>query len=59
MHPSAAAQNTESIYFLSINIDMFLNQKKKKKKKGISIDMQNCELELPATLAESLRQQQE
>ena len=55
MHPSAAAQNTESIYFLSINTDMFLNQKKK----GISIDMQNCELELPATLAESLRQQQE
>lgn len=56
MHPSAAAQSTESIYFLSINIDMFL---KKKNKKSISIDMQNCELELPATLAESLRQQQE
>ena len=48
MHPSAAAQSTESIYFLSINIDMFL-----KKKKSISIDMQNCELELPTTLAES------
>ena len=51
MHPSAAAQSTESIYFLSINIDMFL--KKKKIKKSISIDMQNCELELPTTLAES------
>ena len=31
MHPSAAAQSTESIYFLSINIDMFLKKKKKKK----------------------------